>query len=669
MKLYPEPTSEGDPITHQNNLTKNLLDTAPSYHYDFKIDHVFTDKHRIFGRYGRNHSTDNNPAYASYILGASTNTSNAHNAVISYDWTPSPTSLWTSRIGVDRWYTRTILQDSDLSSVGLPSYLAGISGLKRMSPFQPDNYYPIVGSSCADTTETHTQWMYSSSFSKVIGSHSLKFGFEQRQFLNNFFQPCDVNGAFFFGKGETVQDIFNPSDAQGNDIASLLLGWPYSASIGTVPPTSNKSKDTGFFIQDDWKVNNRLTLNLGLRYEWSTPYTERYDRLAWNDYFADSGVDVPGVGELKGISRFASPEKRTVDSDRNNFGPRLGFAYRLGQNMTLRGGAGVYFAFNPATNFQYVADAWNWNTQFIFTKDGGITRYATLSDPLPNGLGSVPGPKYGPLSSWGFSNFNHLSDTFRNGEVYQWNLGIQRELPGNMLIDVNYSANRSTHMPDNSNARNRNIISIADREKWGSAGLSENVSNPFQSLFVGPDAIFNEPTSIYNDPEIPRRNLLRPYPQFDGAFWGLSPMDANIDYHSLQIRFEKRYSHGLNFTGNYTFSKLLDTSSEGFNAWMGNIRAGRHQDFNNRNADRSVGSSDTPQRLAFAVSYEVPVGRGRPFGKNMSRAADAIVGGWKINSFVTFQSGNPIAVRMNTNRLTDGQQRPNVSGDPTRRRY
>jgi len=234
-----------------------------------------------------------------------------------------------------------------------------------------------------------------------------------------------------------------------------------------------------------------------------------------------------------------------------------------------------------------------------------------------------------------------------------------------LLIDVNYSANRSTHMPDNSQARNRNYLSVDTREKYGTAGLSELVPNPFQYLFQGPNAIFNEPTSIFNDPEIPRRILVRPYPQYDGPFWGLSTFDANIDYHSLQIRFEKRYSHGLNFTGNYTFSKLLDTSSEGFNAWMGNIRAGVHQDLNNRNADRSVGSSDTPQRLAFAVSYELPVGRGRPFGKNMSRVVDGIVGGWKINSFVTFQSGNPIAVKMNNNRIRDGQQRPNLSGDPT----
>jgi hypothetical protein len=664
MKLYPEPTQTGDPITGRNNFTERWVDSYPSYHYDFKIDHVFTDRSRAFVRYGREHSFTDGLSYASPIEGAYTNKTNAHNVVISYDWTPSPTILWTSRLGVDRWYTRTVLQDFDASSVGLPAILGELSGLKRLPPFEPYGYQSIVGSSCADTLETHTQWMYSSSLSKVIGGHSLKFGGEQRQFLNNFWQPCDPNGYFYFDRIETVQDIFNPSDSQGNSLASMLLGWVNSASMGTTPPTSNKSKDTGFFIQDDWKLTNRLTLNFGLRYEWSTPYTERFDRLAWNDFTSDSGQEVPGLGMIRGATRFASSSKRTVDSDRNNFGPRLGFAYRLRQNTVLRGGAGVYYGFNPATNFQYVSPAWVPQVNFIFTKDDGITRFATLENPLPNGLTKAPGTRYGALTNWGFSNSNNLSDTFRNAEIYQWNLGIERELPGSLLIEVNYSASRSTHLPDNSRARNRNFISIEAREQWGTAGLAKQVPNPFQYLFQGPDAIFDQPTSLYNDPTIPRRNLLRPYPQFDSSFAGLPPFDAFADYHSLQIRFEKRYSHGLNLTGNYTFSKLIDDSSEGFNAWMGDIQTVRTQDLNNRKVEKSVGSSDTPQRLAFAVSYDLPVGRGMQFGKNMNRIADAFVGGWKINSFVTFQSGNPVGVIMAFARLRDGQQRPNVNGDP-----
>ncbi|PYU87822.1 MAG: hypothetical protein DMG08_27210 [Acidobacteria bacterium] len=666
MNLYPAPTQAGDPITGRNNFTKNVIGSSPGYHYDFKIDHVFTDKSRAFVRYGIIHYLDDQPAGSSVIQGSTTDRTNIHNAVISYDWTPSPSILWTSRLGVDRFHEQRILQDFDAGSVGLPPILGENSGLKRLPAFEFDGYQSIVGSSCADTVEAHTQWMYSSSLSKVIRGHNLKFGGEQRQFLNNFWQPCDPNGAFFFGRGETVQDPFNPNNSQGNAIASLLAGWPNDASMGTTPPTSNKSKDTGFFIQDDWKLTKRLTLNIGLRYEWSTPYTERFNRLSWSDFSGDSGIDVPGLGRIHGVNRLADSEQRTISSDRNNFGPRLGFAFRLNEKTVLRGGGGVYYGFNPHTNFQYVSPAWVRPVNFVFSKDGGVSRFATLSNPLPNGLGPPPGPKYGLLDRWGFSNSNNLSDTFRNAEIYQWSLGIQRELPGNVLIDVNYSANHSTHLPDNDDlARNKNFVSREDREKWGSRGLNEQIPNPFQYLFQGPDAIFNEPTSLYNDPTLRRQLLLRPFPQFSGSFRGSPAFDAIVNYHSLQVRFEKRYSYGLNFTGQYTFSKLIDTSSEGLNAWIGDIWAGQTQDPTNRKAEKSVGSSDTPQRLAFAVSYDLPVGRAKRFGNNMNRVADAIVGGWKINSFVTFQSGNPISVSMGDfSRLANGRQRPNVSGDP-----
>ncbi len=666
MNLYPEPTGAGDPITGLNNFSQRYLNTSPAYRYDFKIDQVLTDKSRFFVRYGRLHSSNDSPGGSSIVLGATTTTTNTHNAAVSYDWTPSANLLWSNRLGIDRFYTKNILQDFDAGSVGLPPILGEVSGLNRLPAFELDNYQSIVGSSCADTVEAHTQWVYSSSLSKVIGGHNLKFGGEQRQFFNNFWQPCDPNGAFFFGRGETMQDPFNPNDSQGNSAASLLLGWYNDATMGTTPPTANKSKDTGFFVQNDWKATRRLTLNFGLRYEWSSPYTERFDRLAWSDYFGDSGTDVPGLGRIHGVNRYATADQRTVKSDRNNFAPRLGFAFRVDQHTVLRGGAGVYYAFNPATNFQYVSPAFSRPINFIPSKDGGITQYATLSDPLPNGLGPEPGPKYGLLDRWGFSNSNNLSDTFRNGEIYQWNIGIQRELPGSMLVELNYSGNRTTHLSDAGNAaRNLNFLSRENREKWGSQGLSELVPNPFQSFFQGPNAVFNEPTSLYNDDMVSRILLLRPFPQFTGSFYGLPRFDANVDYHSMQVRFEKRYSYGLNFTGSYTFSKLIDTASEGSNAWIGDIWAATLQDPTNRRAERSVGSSDTPHRLAFAVSYDLPFGRGKQFGNNMNRVANGIVGGWKINSFVTLQSGNPTGVHMAFARLANGAQRPNISGDPT----
>jgi len=168
---------------------------------------------------------------------------------------------------------------------------------------------------------------------------------------------------------------------------------------------------------------------------------------------------------------------------------------------------------------------------------------------------------------------------------------------------------------------------------------------------------------------VPLINLLRPFPQFPGAFSGFPLFVATSSYHSLQARFEKRASHGIRFLGAYTWSKFIDNSDAGGNAWIGGQGQGlgfigAPQDLTNLRAEKSVSANDTPQRLVFAVIYELPVGRGKPLGKAMNRYLDAVFGGWQINSFTTFQSGQPITIFESSNLLADGHQRPNVTGNP-----
>ena len=153
---------------------------------------------------------------------------------------------------------------------------------------------------------------------------------------------------------------------EGNPFATILLGYPHDASVHIVPAVADKSKETAFYVQDDWKVTPRLTVNMGLRYEWSTPYTERYNRLQFNDFTGDTGISIPvprdasgqfpqfgQIGEIRGVSTFPTSGHRNAPVDRNNWAPRLGFAYQLTSNTVLRGGAGVFYGMNVATNFQY----------------------------------------------------------------------------------------------------------------------------------------------------------------------------------------------------------------------------------------------------------------------------------------------------------------------------
>ena len=668
VQLYPGPTGSGDPITARNNFTQNIVNLTRTYQYDIKIDHVLTDKTRLMGRYSMYHPESTVPPL---FLGGQSDVINTRNAVVEHSWAPNGTTVWTNRIGVDRFHERRYSQQADSAAAGFPSLLTSVYGIPRFPSLQVEGYQQFgrIGSSspcCTDTVEAHLQYMMASSLFKVVGAHNLKFGGEQRIFFNNFFQPGNPTGLFTFNRATTMEAVFQPNSLQGNGLAALLLGFGSGGSLGIQPSTANKSKETAFFVQDDWRVTQKLTLNLGLRYEWSTPFTDRYNRLQVNDYAGDSGIEIPGLGRLRGISRFTDSDYRTIGTDHNNLAPRLGLAYRVGAKTVVRVGAGLYYGFSGATNYQQVGAAFRKTAQIRSSLDGGITRYATLANPFPDGLIGGQGTKYGPLAMWGFSIGSGLSDTFRNAEIYQWNFGVQRELPSGMLVEATYSASRTTHLPFGGypGTRNRNFIGRAGREQWGSRGLAELVPNPFLPLFKGPNAIFSEPDSLYNNATIPRINLLRPYPQFNGGFEGLYSFDANARYNSLQLRFEKRYSHGLNLLAAYTLSKLRDDSSLGYNGWMGNTPSREIQDRTNLKGEWSVGASDTPHRLVAGGSYEVPVGRGRHFGNAMHPVLNAVVGGWQINGFLTFQSGPPLSLAMNNARLADGGQRPNVTGNP-----
>jgi hypothetical protein len=197
--------------------------------------------------------------------------------------------------------------------------------------------------------------------------------------------------------------------------------------------------------------------------------------------------------------------------------------------------------------------------------------------------------------------------------------------------------------------------------------LNSLYPNPFYSMFQGPNAVFNEPESIYNDTEIPLINLLRPYPQFDGNFEALPILSASSWYHGLLVRFQKRPSHGLSFEGNYTLSKATDTSSYGANYWIyfGGSDLGIPQDFNNLKAEHAVGANDARHRFVLATVYDLPFGRGRAWGHNMHPVLEGIVGGWSVNALLTLQSGQPIPFAMAESLLPEGLQRPNITCNPT----
>jgi carboxypeptidase family protein/TonB-dependent receptor-like protein len=666
LNLYPQPT---DSSVETDNFRTVLLSNSPSRQFDIKLDHQISNNMKIGGRYSYLHSEYTVPLlFGNDEFGDGANyKTDAHNISLEHNWTVRPTILWTSHLSVDRAVAPGFTNFPDPTSVGFPALLNQSNGLTRMPAILTDETWsPLFSACCIDTHFAHTLYTYSSALQWVKGAHSMKFGGEQRLFFNNFWQPNYPTGFFFFGQDVTASAPHG-SDG-GNSFATMLLGWGGDAGgsgINIVPTVANKSAETSFFFQDGWRVTPRLTLNLGLRYEWSNPYSERKNQIQFSDFNGDSGVDVPGLGRIRGTTIFASPDKRTVPVDRNNFAPRLGFAYQVDNNTVFRGGAGIYYGLNVATNFQYAGTAFRKSAIIQFSQNNGqlARTTATLADPFPNGLTGAQGQKYGPLAVWGYPNQNDLgTQVARNAEIYQWNIGVQHLFPAQLVIAADYSANRSTHLPwgGYSSTRNRNFIPSAIRRQYTTSDLDSPVPNPFYSLFQGPTAIFNEPESSYNNPELSLLNTLRPFPQFDGPFEGLPLLAASSWYHSLQIRFQKRASHYVSFEGNYTFSKSTDYSSAGANAFMGHLDSGNPQELDNLRAEHAISANDATHRLVAAIIVDLPIGRGRWIGTGMNRVLDGIVGGWSLYTVVTRQSGLPLFIGMVNPQIADGNQRPNV---------
>jgi hypothetical protein len=680
INLYPPPTGPGQPLTSINNYIQKVVDTSPSYQYDIRVDQNFSQANRLWGRFSLSRNPERIP---DPFLASQTSNYDTEQVSLEHVWTPNSNLVWSNRLGLVRWVNpQKVLPSVNPLSLGFPSEMIDNPWYDQTNfpDISPSGYQGLVTDACCtNTLETDTQWMIDSILTKVKGGHNIKFGGEKRIFLNNFFQPGDTSGGLTFGQDVTWQNVFLPNTDQGNGLASLLLGWGDSggaSGVGETPAVANRSAETAFFVQDDWKVTRRLSLNMGLRYEWSTPYTERFNRAQFSCFSCDTGINVPtvpGLGgiwpangkEIFGTNILATPGNRSPGTQYDHFAPRLGFAYELTPNTVLRGGGGIYYGMNYATNWQYGGENWQGGANINFSLDGNITQYATIQNPFPAGFVLPEERQYGNLAQWGFSDSNHQGQQNKNADIYMWNIGIQRQLPKSILLEVNYSASRSTHLPWNYSPANYNFIADAPREQYGSNGLSELVPNPFEYLFTGATPMFNQPASIYAQPTVQLINLLRPYPQFPGAFTGFPPFAANASYNALQVRFERRVAHGLTFFGNYTYSHFISDSDEGGNAWIGNLEAGEPQDLNNLAAEKSISGNDTPNRLVFAVVYELPVGRGKTYGNHMNRAEDALVGGWRLAPWVTFQTGQPIDISDSYGALADGSQRPNFSGgDP-----
>ncbi|HJZ94958.1 MAG TPA: TonB-dependent receptor, partial [Candidatus Solibacter sp.] len=668
-KYFPAPNQPGNPFTRANNWFAQGATPSASNKADAKIDHNFSEKQRLTSRYGANWAWNG----VANLTGNISHNGNPginrfQNFILDYTRTHSPTTVFTARAGILRAKSIQDPLSSGFDAVkelGV-SKLFQAAGVLAFPNYNTGSYRAMGAGGYAITHRFEDVYQFSGSMTKIQGGHTIKAGVEYRKYHENYFQPNTPNGSLTFSRNQTVQNPLVSSSSQGDGLASALLGFGSGGVMTIDYPTAQTAGYFGTYLNDDWRITRRLTLNLGVRYDFDIPRTDRYDRINWLDLSAPSPLADNATlkaifpGRLNGLMRFADADNRSpYQGDYNNVQPRIGLAYALNNKTSIRAAWGLFYVVSRHTVKGEVGTAFGFtDTSIPWTLDSGRTQYATVDNPFPVGLTYPPGRN--AFAFLGRSAGTPLPKD-DNPQYQQWTFSIQREVPGHGVVEANYVGTKGTHLYFGQG----DIVSELDplaSQYWGLGRntLTSLVPNPFYGIITNPAS------TSYNQPTIQYNRLLRPYAAYTSVGgYRASRNIANSIYHAVTLKYEKRFSRGLSVIAHYTISKMIsdsDVSGSDVDFIAGNSSI---QDYFNLRNERSLSAFDVPQRLVVSFDYQLPLGRGRTFGKGMNRVLDAFVGGWEISSIISAQSRTPLGVTQSASTLWIGSQRPNLVGDPS----
>ena len=664
MAYFPKPNQAGSPFTETNNWFEQGVNESPSHQMNFKGDHNFNERNRLSGRYSYAKSVGAPPnlfgeALApSYTFNNGPNHGSTHSIVGDYTRLQSATSIITFRYGYTySTYFRDPMSNFDLTTLGFPKYMLDQATFKVFPTMAPDGYTDIGTEGWVIMDRQEGVQHFSGSYTKIIGGHNIKVGGETRRNFLDYAQPGYPSGQYAFGRGVTCKDRFSCPGNEGNGAASMLLGWWTGNQYHIDPKANTRSAYWGFYFQDDWKITDKLTINVGLRYDFDVPRWEAENRQSYWDLTQQSPIKVSGY-DTRGVIKFNNDDKRSpFDSDMNNWQPRIGFAYALDPKTSIRSGFGLYYQLSRATVYGHTGAGFNVNSTSNPTLDSYATQYAKLSNPYPDGMLLPPGSSLGDSTYIGLGAGTILGSNSRNPEYYSWNMSVQRELPWQSVLEVNYTGSRGTHL-----FLPVTTLSPLAPQYWsmGRTTLNSAVQNPFYGLITDPKA-----TNL-NRSTVQLYRLLRPMPQFDGTSVGTAePPRADSNYHAMQVKWEKRYSKGLTVLAHYTWSKMIDDASYGSGnySWLGGNSS--IQNIWDLRGERGLSSHDIAHRIVLTGAWQLPFGKGKTWGSNWNKVTDLIAGGWEISGMASLQSGMPLQVTQSGGSIWDGTQRPDLIGDPS----
>jgi hypothetical protein len=677
MQYFPDPNvNVGSPnYSRYNNWLGGGSGTGYNDQYDIKIDYNMSDKDRLSGKFSQGYWRGAGANAFGNVLDAANNGGGIGHTnlfALNYTRTFNPSTLLTLSFG----FSRNFSDSKDIMAVnnqtasgllGLPTYMEA-SGIAA-SPAVYVNDYKVagplnnIGSQPWGILRQAPQTYHTiGSLSKIKGRHDLKFGGEFRVHQNSFVQPGAPAGLFFYYFDGTSE---KPAEGGGDSMASFLAGIGGGWGEYEIPAwCSTTSFQIAGYVQDNWRVNDKLTLNLGLRYDLDTPRTERYNRMSYIDPSIKSPLEVPEFPNLMGGIGFVDNNNRhNYGWDRNNWGPRFGFAYKLKEKTVMRGGYGLFYSIPLSTasgtgagGFTGFDAVTSWQNTY---QNDGATPWGQISNPAPNpakGVDLPTGSSLGAMTQVG--NWVGLPSRYLTSIPYEqtWSFGFQHELPGQILVDANYVGKKGTHLYFGGAGEYDHLGSEIESYSLDEiSALNEMVPNPFYGKVP-------ETTSL-GGPEVNRSQLLLPYPQFTG-FGVLAFPSANSIYHAFQLRVEKRLSRGLQLLANYTFSKSIDDASvaHGGTVWLGGSTS--LQDPNKYYLERSLSQYDIPQVFNISYVYQLPFGRGKAVGNNWNAVLNSVLGGWQTNGIWRFSQGFPLGLGLSggTSLPTYGDQRPSLTG-------
>jgi hypothetical protein len=652
------PNAPGLPFTGQNNFVFQGAAPDNVNRDTVKVDHNISDKQRMFVRYTIFDVVSSRPEYwpgpGCPDGGCFTNNERQQNAAFDYSNTISPYSLLSLRYG----FARSILdrgswfQGFRPSSLGLPANVEEGAdllvfpqyGIEEMTPPGLQHHWNFRSANMSHTVI--------GTLSRVVGSHNLKTGTEIRSNLINHMQAA-WQLVFNFNRGMTQgPDARRVSTTAGFGYASFLLGAGAGGNLVNGIRPAMESKSFGFYLQDDWRATRKLTINLGVRWDFETGVTERYDRFAIFDPDVRSPLSDRAGFELKGGYRFPDNgmDRRTLRPvEWRKVAPRVGLAYQLRPSTVIRSGYGIFYAMAPyGANF-YPTAPFRAITPWLNSLDG-VNPHHLLSNPFPDGVLQPEGSRLGLIAANGQGVTAPVPvETMTTPYNQQWNFTIARQFGQNMVIEAAYVGNKGVHIPFRNGWEMNQLHPDLIRPD---AGLLELVDNPFFGIVpVGP----------LSTPRVQRGRLLTRFPQYPSVlYW--APSWGNSNYHAFQAKLEKRFSGGNSVVVAYTWSKLI--SDGGDNAWSSAL-------FTNyfcRACEKSISPYNQPHRLVGSFTYELPFGRGKTYGAGWNSFLNAVLGQWQLNGIATLNSGLPLqfAVPQNTSFSFGGGQRPDATGADAR---